>query len=153
MKKELYVVTYAVTCPKFNAGLANIWWLNASVTTDTLLQQYIPKFSWFTFFDIPSCSDWVNFRKEKSDNKFNSHRETLFTSLKLSKLGDILSVNTVQLYLKLRHGDRPLYITNYFTRMAPGITQYDLRPSSIFKTPTFHDCVAERGIRFMLLKV
>ena len=58
MKKELYVVTYAVTCPKFNAGLANIVWLNASVTTDTLLQQYIPKFSWFTFFNIPSCQDW-----------------------------------------------------------------------------------------------
>ena len=86
--------------------------------------------------------------------KFNAHTEPLFKSLNLLKLEDMVSFNVLKLYYKLCHGNLPVYVTNLFTRNAPGTTHnYDLRPSGIFKTPTVHTCIAERCIRFMLPKI
>ena len=66
----------------------------------------------------------------------------------------MFSLNVVELYYKLCHGNLPVYVTNLFTRNAPGTTHnYDLRPSGIFKTPTVHTCIAERCIWFMLPKI
>ena len=87
-------------------------------------------------------------------SKFNAHTEPLFKSLNLLKLEDMVSFNVLKLYYKLCHGNLPVYVTNLFTRNAPGATHnYDLRPSGIFKTPTVHTCIAERCIRFMLPKI
>ena len=81
-------------------------------------------------------------------SKFNAHTEPLFKSLNLLKLEDMVSFNVLKLYYKLCHGNLPVYVTNLFTRNAPGTTHnYDLRPSGIFKTPTVHTCIAERCIR------
>ena len=66
----------------------------------------------------------------------------------------MFSLNVLQLYYKLCHGNLPVYVTNLFTCNAPGTTHnHDLRPSGIFKTPTVHTCIAERCIRFMLPKI
>ena len=78
----------------------------------------------------------------------------IFKSLNLLKLEDMFSLNVLKLYYKLWHGNLPVYVTNLFTRNAPGTTHnYDLRTSGIFKTPTVHTCIAERCIRFMLPKI
>ena len=104
-----------------------------------------------------SCPDWVNYWRERSViicGKFNAHTEHIFKSLNLLKLEDMFSLNVLKLYYKLCHDNLPVYVTNLFTRNAPGTTHYyDLRPSGIFKTPTVHTCIAEQCIRFMLPKI
>ena len=87
-------------------------------------------------------------------SKFNARTESLFKSLNLLKLEDMLSVSVLKLYYRLCHGNLPAYVTNLFTRVVTGTTHdYDLRPSCIFKMPTTHTCVAERCIRFILPKI
>ena len=55
-------------------------------------------------------------------SKFNAHTEPLFKSLNLLKSEDMLSLNVRKLYHKLCHGNLPVYVTNLFTRNAPGTT-------------------------------
>ena len=87
-------------------------------------------------------------------SKFNAHTEPLFKSLNPLKLDDLFSLNVLKLYYKFGHGNLSVYVTDLFTRIAPGSTHtYDLRPSGIFKTSTVHTCIAERCIRFMLPKI
>ena len=87
-------------------------------------------------------------------SKFNAHTEPLFKSLNLLKLEDMFYHDVLKLYYKWCHGNLPVYVTNLYTRNAPGTTHnYDFRQSGKFKTPTVHTCIAERCIRFMLPKI
>ena len=84
-------------------------------------------------------------------SKFNAHTEPPFKSLNLLNLEYTFSPNVyvLKLYDKLWHGNLSVYVTNLFTRIAPGITHnYDLRPSGISQTSTVHT-IAERCILFM----
>ena len=79
--------------------------------------------------------------------KYNAHREPLFTKLSLLKQNDIFRLNVLNLYYKFHNVLLPVYVASIF-RYDTGNGHYDLRNENVLINPEVRTRSGEYSIRY-----
>ena len=79
--------------------------------------------------------------------KYNAHTDPLFKNLTLLKVQDIFMLQCAKFYYKYKHGNIPLYFSNFFTRNSD-IHSYQTRRRNELRPINFNNINTRNCIRF-----
>ena len=100
-------------------------------------------------------TEYIYYRKKAirviSRITYNAHTAPLFKELNLIRLNDIIFINELKFYHKLKHNCLPLYMQT-FENYAYEFHNYNTRNRLKLSFPSIHHEFARRCIRYSMVK-
>ena len=84
---------------------------------------------------------------------YNAHIEPLFKNLRLLKIKDMLTLQTLEMYHKFQNNNLPVYIQNWSFRQNNDIHHHNTRRANALHVNRYFHAFAQKSLKYNIVHV